>query len=114
MKGTDVTTHVNAREVRPTIDRNDASVGTWILKCARKLTTIDAPNNKELRVRWYSVRSWAKKLGNRYTIMAPTVIPNRATDTATNAKWYHRDTLKMRVRRISYIKVANVTMNRPI
>ncbi len=52
-------------------------------------------------------------MGNRYTAIAPTVIPNIATDMAINAKWYHMVTLKIRVRRISYIKVASVTINRP-
>jgi len=41
------------------------------------------------------------------------VIPNMATETATNAEEYQMVTLKMRVRRISYIKVASATMNKP-
>ena len=41
------------------------------------------------------------------------VIPNRATEIATKAKWYHIVTLKMRVKPISYISVESVTMNRP-
>ena len=32
---------------------------------------------------------------------------------ATNAKWYHMVTLKMRVSAISYISVASVIANRP-
>ena len=45
---------------------------------------------------------------------APTVMPNIATDMATNAKWYHMVTLKIRVRTISYITVASVTRKRPV
>ena len=46
-------------------------------------------------------------------MMAPTVMPNMATEIATNAKWYHIVTLKMRVRTISYITVASATKNSP-
>ena len=52
-------------------------------------------------------------MGNRYTNMAPTVIPNMAIDIAINAKWYHMVTLKMRVSRVSYIRVARATMKSP-
>ena len=44
-----------------------------------------------------------------YTISAPTVIPNIASDSATNAKWYSIVTLKIRVSRISYIRVESAT-----
>ena len=44
---------------------------------------------------------------------APTVIPNMATEMATNAKWYHMVTLKIRVSAISYIMVASATRTRP-
>jgi hypothetical protein len=47
-------------------------------------------------------------------MVAPTVIPNSAMDTAMKAKWYHIVTLKMRVRRFSYISVVRVMINRPI
>ena len=44
---------------------------------------------------------------------APTVRPKSATEIATNAKWYHMVTLKIRVSTISYISVERVTRNRP-
>jgi hypothetical protein len=44
---------------------------------------------------------------------APAVIPKSATEIATNAKWYHIVTLKMRVSPISSIRVDNVTRNTP-
>src|SRR3989442_8245452 len=47
-------------------------------------------------------------------MMAPTVMPNIATEMATNAKWYHIVTLKMRVRMISYMSVASVTRPSPM
>src|SRR5688572_666074 len=47
-------------------------------------------------------------------MMAPTVKPNIASETATKAKWYHIVTLKMRVRRISCINVDRAVRNRPI
>src|SRR3989442_8301656 len=47
-------------------------------------------------------------------MMAPTVMPNIATEMATNAKWYHIVTLKMRVRMISYMRVASVTRPSPM
>jgi hypothetical protein len=34
-------------------------------------------------------------------------------DMATNAKWYHIVTLKIRVSRISYISVDKATRNKP-
>ena len=34
-------------------------------------------------------------------------MPNIAIEIATNAKWYHIVTLKMRVSRISYVSVAS-------
>jgi hypothetical protein len=40
-------------------------------------------------------------------------MPNIATEMATNAKWYHIVTLKIRVRTISYMIVARVTRKRP-
>jgi hypothetical protein len=40
-------------------------------------------------------------------------MPNIATDSATNAKWYIIVTLKIRVRRISYISVERATKNKP-
>lgn len=46
-------------------------------------------------------------------MMAPTVMPNMAMEIATNAKWYHMVTLKMRVRTISYITVASATKKSP-
>jgi hypothetical protein len=36
-----------------------------------------------------------------------------ATEIATNAKWYHMVTLKLRVRTISYITVASATKKSP-
>ncbi len=44
---------------------------------------------------------------------APTVIPNSATEIATNAKWYHIVTLKIRVRAISNMRVESVTRKSP-
>ncbi len=40
-------------------------------------------------------------------------MPNSATEMATNAKWYHIATLKIRVSTISYISVVSVMMKRP-
>ena len=40
-------------------------------------------------------------------------MPNIATEIATNAKWYHMVTLKIRVRRISYISVERATKASP-
>jgi hypothetical protein len=45
-KGTDITTYVKARENSPTID---VSSTNGMLRCVRKLRTIDAVNRKELR-----------------------------------------------------------------
>ena len=36
-----------------------------------------------------------------------------ATEMATNAKWYHMVTLKIRVSAISYMMVARVTRKSP-
>src|SRR5512143_950265 len=44
---------------------------------------------------------------------APTVMPNIATEIATNAKWYHMFTLKTRVSRISNMSVARETRKTP-
>ena len=57
--------------------------------------------------------SFLKYTGNIYTINAPRVIPNIAIDMDINAKWYHIVTLKIRVRRISYIRVESVVRNNP-
>ena len=46
--------------------------------------------------------------GRRWTISAPSVMPNSATEMATKAKWYHIATLKIRVSTISYISVVSV------
>ena len=51
--------------------------------------------------------------GRRWTISAPSVVPNRATEMATKAKWYHMVTLKIRVSTISYISVVSVMTNKP-
>jgi hypothetical protein len=40
-------------------------------------------------------------------------MPNIARDTAMNAKWCHIVTLKRRVRRISYIRVASAIRKTP-
>ena len=40
-------------------------------------------------------------------------MPNIATEIATKAKWYHIVTLKIRVRRISYISVESATKASP-
>ena len=45
--------------------------------------------------------------------MAPADMPNMAIDTTMKAKWYQRVTLKILVSRISYIRVASATMNKP-
>ena len=54
-----------------------------------------------------------KCLGSRCTMSAPAVNPKSATEIATNAKWYHIVTLKIRVSTISYINVDNVTRKSP-
>ena len=41
-------------------------------------------------------------------------MPNIASDSATNAKWYSIVTLKIRVSRISYISVARATKKMPM
>jgi hypothetical protein len=50
---------------------------------------------------WPFTRSSVNDWGRRWTISAPIVVPNRATEMATKAKWYHIVTLKMRVSTIS-------------
>ena len=40
-------------------------------------------------------------------------MPNIAIEIATNAKWYHIVTLKMRVSSTSYISVESATSRRP-
>ena len=39
--------------------------------------------------------------------------PKSATEIATNAKWYHMVTLKIRVSTISYMSVESVIRNNP-
>jgi hypothetical protein len=53
------------------------------------------------------------RLGIRYTTRAPTVVPNKAIEIAMKAKWYHMLTLKIRVSRISTMRVDSVTRNKP-
>jgi hypothetical protein len=52
-----------------------------------------------------------KRPGKKRTISTPTVGPNRATEIATTAKWYHIVTLTMRVGAISSTSVDFVTRN---
>ena len=58
-------------------------------------------------------RSGVKMRGLTDTTSAPAVMPNIATEIATNAKWYHIVTLKIRVSRISYISVESAMRNTP-
>ncbi len=52
-----------------------------------KLSTIASGNAVATTAnRWLS-RSGGNRFGARYTISAPAVRPNIATDSATNAKW---------------------------
>ncbi len=79
----------------------------------RKLHTIAPAKARAASAQWRAVRSGANRRGARKTQLAPAVMPNIATEIATKAKWYHIVTLKIRVRRTSYISVASATRNRP-
>jgi hypothetical protein len=52
MKGIDITKYVNAIEYRPTIgDKPGLDGRKGILRCVKKLKTVDMANIKELRAR---------------------------------------------------------------
>jgi hypothetical protein len=75
---------------------------------------MDIENKKALIQRLNFPLSFLKIPEKRYTTIAPADIPNMAIDIAMKAKWYHMVTLKIRVRRTSYINVESVTIKRPI
>ncbi len=81
--------------------------------CVRKLIARAQGNKTPVRASSSFVRAPVNSEGRRKTMRAPTVMPNMATEIATNAKWYHIVTLKIRVSRISYISVASATRKTP-
>ena len=108
--GIEITTHV------PTTDATPGTVNSgvkWIESWMAKHTTTDTPNSSEYSQSWRRTPSGGKRWGRRWTTSAPTVMPNRATEIATKAKWYHIVTLKIRVRAISSMSVESVTRKRP-
>src|SRR5262249_24246182 len=118
-KQTTTPLNTNGTETRrhvPTTDAIPESVtdgSTGISSCAVKHTAIDTANKSEKSQSRCLTCPSGKRSGLRCTSSAPTVIPNSASEIAPKAKWYHIVTLKMRVKMISYISVASVTMNRP-
>ena len=108
--GTEITTHVATTEATPgSVARGVNGMASWIAK----QTATAAPNSRAKIHSWRPTSAGGKRRGRRCTSKAPTVIPNRATEMATKAKWYHIVTLKMRVRAISSIRVDRVTRARP-
>ena len=108
--GTATTTHTSSTVMAP---RNVQCVLTGIRSWITEQTAIDTPNRSENRASWRFTSATPNRLGIRYTINAPPVMPNSAIEIATNAKWYHIVTLKIRVSPISYISDDNVTTNNP-
>jgi hypothetical protein len=81
----------------------------WTLRLAGMATA----KARLLQASWAGARSGVNRLGIRYTTRAPTVVPNKAIEIAMKAKWYHMLTLKIRVSRISTMRVDSVTRNKP-
>ncbi len=111
MNGTAITAYVNTMAYSAT---TEGWMRNGTLSSVRKLSSMTTGKASDADASRVCSRSPAKSSGRMYTSSAPTVIPNRATESATNAKWYSIVTLKMRVRRISYISVASATRNSPI
>jgi hypothetical protein len=88
-------------------DSGTNGIVSWVTKQRASVT----PKSSEWRQRLSF--TFRKRCGWKWTISAPAVIPNSATEIATNAKWYHMVTLKIRVRAISYISVESVIVKRP-
>ena len=89
---------MNANEAMPSKLRE---VSTGILKCTSRAATAVMPNTRLQTASRRGRSLFGNHRGNRYTMSAPTVIPNIAIEIATKAKWYHIVTLKIRVSRIS-------------
>jgi hypothetical protein len=108
--GTEMTTQGTAIEATPAIVVCGTNgTASWTQKATATLTAYASENRHICDLTLSSVND----CGRRCTISAPTVMPNSATEMATNAKWYHIATLKIRVSTISYISVVDVTTNRP-
>jgi hypothetical protein len=106
-----MTRHVAATDaIPPTVARAVNGMASWMAK----QPATDTANSSEKIHSWRPTVASGNQRGRRCTISAPTVMPNSATEIATNAKWYHIVTLKMRVSPISSISVDNVTRNKPM
>src|SRR4051794_14685469 len=110
MNGIEMITHVSAMEAMlPSVSWGSNRIRSW----AEKQTAIATLNSSEAVQRRRRMSTGRNRLGNRWTVSAPAVKPNSDTEMATNAKWYHMVTLKIRVNAISYIRVASVVRNSP-
>ena len=58
-----------------------------MLSCVRKLRIIVTGSAAAVQARRRGVSSGGNQLARKYTINAPTVMPNIAMEIATNAKW---------------------------
>src|SRR5262249_11254238 len=111
--------NTNGIETRPSVARTEARpervrVGaTGMARCRRKVSGIPAAKASALIASQPAVAAGPKVAGRDWTTSAPAVMPRSAAATARKAKWYHIVTLKIRVRRISYIRVAADTANTP-
>ena len=101
---------MSANEDTPLADHAGSNgIWSWITK----LTTMERLKSNDACASRSLVRSSGNNRGAKCTVMAPTVSPNSAMDTAIKAKWYHIVTLNIRVSRISYISVLSVVRNSP-
>src|SRR5215207_1895153 len=108
--GTEMTTQVSTIELTPAIVMRGTN---GMASCEMNTSATEMPKASEKRHIWRCTLSGVKESGRRWTIRAPNVVPNRATEMATKAKWYHMVTLKIRVSTISYISVVSVMTNKP-
>lgn len=82
-KGTEITTYSRATEYTPAmLGRGAKGMANWVRKLA---TTVSAIQSAE-RAMAGRTASGPKRSGRRWTMTAPTVMPNMATEMATKAK----------------------------
>jgi hypothetical protein len=75
---------------------------------------IETPKARAWKPMAFEALDSVKAAGRKYTSSAPAVMPSMATLIAKNPRWYHVMTLKIRVSRISSVRVTSVVMNRPV
>jgi hypothetical protein len=111
MNGMETNRNVRATDNKPRPARLK-EVGTQISH--RNANPTLNPSRVALQAIWHLALLGSLNRPSRYTCSAPAVIPNIAMEIAMKAKWYHMVTLKIRVKRISNIRVARVMRNRPV